>query len=236
MTRKRAEDGGGTALTDGRALGQVHHGSATAAAAARRAVQHSHEGLRALAKRYGINQKGEMEEADLGGRSADGTERTGLDGPLVRGGGGHLPFRRYKLLPLGDCLYDLQLTIRHLTRSSLHRCVQRHGAGHLPDAEGDRPATFKTYPIGYFHIDIAEVRTDQGKLDMFVAIDRTSKFAFVELHEKTTTAISRDFLLRLTTTAPYKIHIVLTDSDIQFTALGAGASAVPLIRQAMANG
>lgn len=41
---------------------------------------------------------------------------------------------------------------------------------------------FKTSPIGYFHIDIAEVRTEQGKLHMFVAIDRTSKFAFVELH------------------------------------------------------
>jgi hypothetical protein len=27
---------------------------------------------------------------------------------------------------------------------------------------------FKRYPIGYFHIDIAEVRTAEGKLHMFV--------------------------------------------------------------------
>ena len=40
------------------------------------------------------------------------------------------------------------------------------------------------YPIGYFHIDLAEVRTAQGKLYLLVAIDRTSKFAFVEMHEK----------------------------------------------------
>jgi len=40
---------------------------------------------------------------------------------------------------------------------------------------------FKTYPIGYFHIDIAQLQTTQGKLYMFVAIDRTSKFALVEL-------------------------------------------------------
>ncbi|MGY3333474.1 hypothetical protein ACVILI_006551 [Mesorhizobium sp. USDA 4775] len=95
-------------------------------------------------------------------------------------------FRRYTLLPLDDCLYALQATIPHLTRSSLHRCLQRHGIGRLPDVEGDKPAKrkFKSYPIGYFHIDIAEVRTEQGKLHMFVAIDRTSKFAFVELHEK----------------------------------------------------
>nr|OAP88039.1 hypothetical protein A4U53_36000 [Rhizobium leguminosarum] len=85
-------------------------------------------------------------------------------------------FRRYTLLPLDDCLYALQPTIPHLTRSSLHRCLQRHGIGRLPDVDGDRPAKkkFKSYPIGYFHIDIAE-------LHMLVAIDRTSKFAFVEL-------------------------------------------------------
>jgi hypothetical protein len=50
-----------------------------------------------------------------------------------------------------------------------------------PVIEGDKPAKkkFKAYPIGFFHIDIAEVRTEEGKLYLFVAIDRTSKFAFV---------------------------------------------------------
>src|SRR3954464_4072581 len=40
----------------GGTMGQVHHGSATTAAI-RRAIQHSQESLRALAKRYGVNQK-----------------------------------------------------------------------------------------------------------------------------------------------------------------------------------
>ncbi len=75
--------------------------------------------------------------------------------------------------------------------------------------------------------DIAEVRTEQGKLHMFVAIDRTSKFAFVELHERATTAISGGFLRSLIEAVPYKIHTVLTDNGIQFTTLGAGGSAVP---------
>ncbi|ESX61125.1 integrase, partial [Mesorhizobium sp. LSHC422A00] len=138
-------------------------------------------------------------------------------------------FRRYTLLPLDDCLYALQPTIPHLSRSSLHRCLQRHGIGRLPDVEGDKPARkkFKAYPIGYFHIDVAEVRTEQGKLHMFVAIDRTSKFAFVELHEKATTAVSADFLRHLLDAVPYKIHTVLTDNGIQFTTPGAGGSAVP---------
>ena len=101
-------------------------------------------------------------------------------------------FRRHTLLPLDDCLYALQPTIPHLTRSSLHRCLQRHGISRLPDVEGEKPGKrkFKAYPLGYFHIDIAEVHTGQGKLYLLVAIDRTSKFAFVELHEKATRRIA----------------------------------------------
>jgi transposase-like protein len=38
-------------------MGQVLHGSATTTAAVRRAIQHSQESLRALAKRLGINPK-----------------------------------------------------------------------------------------------------------------------------------------------------------------------------------
>ncbi len=68
-------------------------------------------------------------------------------------------FRRHTLLPLDDCLYALQPSIPHLTRSALHRCLQRHGISRLPDVDGDKPKRqkFKRYPVGYFHIDIAEV-------------------------------------------------------------------------------
>jgi hypothetical protein len=81
--------------------------------------------------------------------------------------------RRHTLLPLDDCLYALQPAFRHLTRSSLHRCLQRHVISRLPAVEDNSPdkRKFKTYPIGYFHIDIAEVRTEQSKLYLFVAID-----------------------------------------------------------------
>jgi len=49
-------------------------------------------------------------------------------------------FRRHTLLALDDCLYALQATIPHLTRSSLHRLFQRHGISRLPNAEGTRPS------------------------------------------------------------------------------------------------
>jgi hypothetical protein len=84
-------------------------------------------------------------------------------------------FRRHTLLPLDDCLYALQATVPHLTRSSLHRLFQRQGVSRLPSAEGTRVRRkFKNYPIGYIHIDLA--RSDgRGKLYLFVAIDRVSK-------------------------------------------------------------
>ena len=128
-------------------------------------------------------------------------------------------FRRHTLLPLDDCLYALQPTIPHLTRSSLHRCLQRHGISRLPEVEdGERSKKkFKTYPIGYFHIDIAELHTAEGKLYLYVAVDRTSKFAFVQLVRKTGRTSASAFLEALIAAVPYKIHTVLTDNGTQFT-------------------
>ena len=221
-------------------MGQVLHGSARTTAAVRRAIQHSQTSLRVLAKRHGINPKtvakwrarANTEDQKPGPKAPHSTVLSIEEEAII------IAFRRHTLLPLDDCLYALQASIPHLTRSSLHRCFQRHDISRLPEVEGDKPkrAKFRSYPIGYFHIDIAEVRTEQGKLYMFVAIDRTSKFAFVELHGTAKTATSRDFLLRLIEAVPYKIHTVLTDNGIQFTTPGAGGSAVPLIREAIANG
>ena len=127
-------------------------------------------------------------------------------------------FRRHTLLPLDDCLYALQPTIPQLTRSTLHRCLQRHGISRLPEVEGDKPdkKKFKAYPIGFFHIDITEVQTAEGKLHLYVAVDRTSKFAFVQLVEKANRVTASAFLEALVAAVPYRIHTVLTDNGIQF--------------------
>ena len=127
-------------------------------------------------------------------------------------------FRRHTLLPLDDCLYALQPSIPHLTRSALHRCLQRHGISRLPDMEGDKPKRqkFKRYPIGYFHIDIAELRTNEGKLYLFVAIDRTSKFAVAQLVDKANRKTAWEFLETVLEAVPYKVHTILTDNGIQF--------------------
>src|SRR5215216_5799256 len=224
----------------GGTMGQVHHGSATTTAAIRRAIQHSQASLRALAKRYGVNQKTvakwrkRTSHADLptGPREPRSTVLSIEEEAVV------VAFRRHTLLPLDDCLFALQPTIPHLTRSSLHRCLQRHGISRLPDTDGDKPqrAKFKRYPIGSFHIDIAEVRTEQGKLHLFVAIDRTSKFAFAELHERATRRVAGDFLRRLIAAVPYRGHTVLTDNGTHFTTPGNTSSAAPDIKAAIDAG
>src|SRR5271165_1922045 len=101
-------------------MGQVLNGSATTTEAVRRAIQHSQESLRALAKRYGVNAKtiarwkSRTSVSDLltGPKAPRSTVLSVEEEAVV------VAFRRHTLLPLDDCLHALQPTIPHLTRSS----------------------------------------------------------------------------------------------------------------------
>jgi transposase InsO family protein len=202
-------------------MGQLLHGSARTTAAVRRAIQHSQESLAKLADRYSLNPKtvakwkkrSGVQDAPMGPKQPSSTVLNREEEALI------VAFRKHTLLPLDDCLYALQATLPHLTRSALHRCLQRHGISRLPDMAGEKPGKkkFKAYPIGYFHIDIAEVRTEEGKLHLFVAVDRACKFAYAELHAEANKMVAAQFLRNLIAALPYKIHTALTDNGIQFT-------------------
>jgi integrase-like protein len=74
-------------------------------------------------------------------------------------------FRRRTLLPLDDVLDCLKGTIPNLSRSALHPCLQRHGISRLPaDETAEKRKRFKTYDIGYVHIDSAELAHADGKV------------------------------------------------------------------------
>jgi transposase-like protein len=218
-------------------MGQVLHGCATTTHAVRAAIQRSKAPVAEIAERHGLNPKtvrkwhgrAFIHDAAMGPKAPRSTVLTAEEEAMA------VAFRRHTLLPLDDCLYALQASIPHLTRSSLHRLFQRHDISRLPTIEGDKVGRkiFKVYPIGYFHVDIAEVRTGQGKLLMLVAIDRTSKFAFVELHERISRRTAADFLRRLIEAVPYTVHTVLTDNRTHFTTPGNKRSATAAIRAAM---
>src|SRR6187551_3251088 len=165
-------------------MGQILHGSAKTTHAVRAAIQRSKASIKELAGRYDLNPKTVtkwrkrpfVHDAAMGPKAPHSTVLSAEEEALA------VAFRKHTLLPLDDCLYALQATIPHLTRSSLHRLLQRHGINRLPTTSGTRPRqAFKAYPVGYVHIDFAEVWTQAGKLYLFVAIDRVSKFAFAEL-------------------------------------------------------
>jgi hypothetical protein len=104
-----------------------------------------------------------------------------------------------------------------MTRSSLHRCLKRHGISRLPEIAGEKPARqpFKAYPIGY-SISTSRRRRPEGKQHLYVAVDRTSKFAFAQLHEAANVHTAADFLTALIDAVPYQIHTVLTDNGVRF--------------------
>ncbi len=132
-------------------MGQLLHGSATTTEAVRRAIQVGQESVRALARRYGISpttvqkwrKRASLRDAPMGPKQVRSTVLTPEEEAVV------VAFRRHTLLPLDDCLYALQPTIPHLTRSSLHRCLQRHwdqptvgGRRDKADRREDEPIRF----------------------------------------------------------------------------------------------
>lgn len=124
--------------------------------------------------------------------------------------------RVHARLPLDDVYIALKDEIPHMTRSTLHRCRQRHGISRLPKADREKPKKFKAYEIGYFHIDIAELRYEGGKGFLFVAVGRTSKLVFARIYRNATKLVAAGFLKSLIKNVPYKIHTILTDNDVQF--------------------
>ena len=181
-------------------MGQVLHGCATTTEAVRRAIQHSQESLRALARRYGINQKtvakwkkrGSVADLPTGPKDAE------VHGAVDRGRGDRSsPSAGTRCCRSTTAFMPLQPTIPHLTRSSLHRCLQRHGISRCRRSKATLgQAQVQDLPDRLLPHRHRRGAHREGKLYLLVAIDRTSKFAFVELHEKVARETAGDFLRR----------------------------------------
>lgn len=165
-------------------MGQVLHGSATTTEAVRRAIQHSQESLRTLARRYGINQKTVTKWKTRTSVAIFRLVRKRRDRRCPRS-------RRRRSWSLSGAIrcYRWMIASRRssrpspiLTRSSLHRCLQRHGP-----------------QLGNVDVEVTARVALELLLRRLVAFDIP---AGGRLHEKATTAISRDFLLRLIAAVP----------------------------------
>src|SRR3954471_10157489 len=90
----------------------------------------------------------------MGPRQPRGTVLTQAEEAII------VEFRRRTLLPLDDVMGCLRDVIPKLSRSALHRCLERHGISRLPRNEDttSKRKRFAETTIGYVHIDICELR------------------------------------------------------------------------------
>src|ERR671912_155136 len=199
------------------------HGSARTTPRVRAELQASQGSTRALAARYGLNPKTvakwrgrtTVTDAPMGPRRPRGSVLSEAEEAVV------VEFRRRTLLPLDDVLGCLRETIPTLSRSALHRCLVRHGISRLPRDEErvSKRKRFAETTIGYVHIDVCELRLAGGKLFLFLAIDRVSKFVHVAFLDANTKANGAAFLREVVAAFPYRIHTVLTDNGMAFADL-----------------
>ncbi len=104
------------------------------------------------AQRYGLSRttvakwraRATTDDAPMGPSSSHSTVLTLAEEAMV------VEFRRRTLLPLDDVLGCLRGSISKLTRSSLHRCLERHGISRLPENtdKGAKRGKFTETPIG----------------------------------------------------------------------------------------
>jgi transposase InsO family protein len=199
------------------------HGSARTTPRVRAELQASQASTRALATQYGLNPKTVAKwrarqvtaDAPMGPRQPHSTVLTEAEEAII------VEFRRRTLLPLDDVMGCLRDTIPKLSRSALHRCLERHGISRLPrdEAATSKRKRFAETTIGYVHIDICELRLADGKLLMFLAIDRVSKFTHVAFLDAATKLNGAAFLREVVAAFPYAIHTVLTDNGMAFADL-----------------
>lgn len=110
-------------------MGPVRRGCATITQEMRAATQRSQVSTAALSQLYGINQKTvvkwrkrrSVEDRKTGPKEPRSTVLSDAAEAIA------IAFGRLTLLPLVDCLWSLQASVPHLSRLSLHRCLEPHG-------------------------------------------------------------------------------------------------------------
>ena len=202
-------------------MGNLLHANAKTTPRIRKEIQESKESIAKLAIKYNLNPKtvhrwkrDTSTEDKKSGAKKIRSSLSDIEQQIV------CEFRRVTKFSLDDCFIALKDKIPTLSRSNLHRCLQRNGLSTLPKNE-DEPREkkkFKEYEVGFVHVDITQVIiADKQKLYLFVGIDRASKYAYIELYDEMTTRRSVQFLKHLIEDCPFKITKILTDNGSQFT-------------------
>lgn len=129
--------------------------------------------------------------------------------------------RRDLRLPLDDIVHVMKSCVNAaLSRSAIHRCLQRHGlSAPLKEPEPvSKAAPFADEPCGFIHMDLKHLPTLQNQRSyVFVAIDRATRYVYIEVHADRTAATAVGFLDRFVEHFPQTVRTVLTDNGSEFT-------------------
>jgi transposase InsO family protein len=136
--------------------------------------------------------------------------------------------RKLLLLPLDDLLVIVREFIHpQASRSGIDRTLRRHGVSNLKvmlkEQQGDtqpRKKTFKDYAPGFVHIDVKylpQMADEDSRKYLFVAIDRATRWVYLEVLPNKSASQSKAFLKRLIEKAPFHIKTILTDNGKEFT-------------------
>ncbi|MFM7389200.1 MAG: DDE-type integrase/transposase/recombinase, partial [Vampirovibrionales bacterium] len=127
-------------------------------------------------------------------------------------------------LGLNDILEVMKRCVNPtLSRSAIYRCLKRHGVSTHPNVPKDKEKhqAFEDTPFGFVPIDLKELTPLQGeKQYVFVAIERQTRFVYVEVIDTKKATTVRECLLRFLESFPY-VHTILTDNGSEFTDRGA---------------
>jgi len=173
------------------------HGSARTTPRIRAVLQLATGSHRSLAKLYGINPKTVAKwrartsvlDEPIGPRGRTSQHLSQEQEHLV------IALRKQMHLSLDDLMGQLLETASKLSRSALHRCLQRHGISRRPTTHVPRShGKFEETTLGFVHIDSAEMKISSCRQHMFVAIDRVTKFTHVAFFDRATKANAAQFL------------------------------------------
>jgi len=127
--------------------------------------------------------------------------------------------RRELDLPLDDICEVMRRCINgRLSRSAIHRCLRRHGISRRAQAERPAVGSFEEAGVGFIHIDLKHLPALQRhKSYAFVAIDRATRYVYLEIHSRRDADTAAAFLKRFLDHFPYPVHTILTDNGSEFT-------------------
>jgi transposase InsO family protein len=127
--------------------------------------------------------------------------------------------RRELHLPLDDLTEVMRRCVNDkLSRSAIHRCLMRHGLSRRLEPDKPPIGVFEQATVGFIHIDLKHLPAlARQKTYAFVAIDRATRFVFLEVHPRRDAATAAAFLERFLAHFPQPVHTILTDNGSEFT-------------------